>query len=331
MSTCDVLIVGAGLSGLMAANGLHHNGYHVKVVDKGRGVGGRMATRRIGPGRADHGAQFFTVRNPWFQEYVEEWEELGLVFEWSRGWSDGSVSRARRGDGHPRYAVFDGFTAVAKALAEGLDVETGVQIVSVSAEGDGWLATDANGNTYQSRGLVLTPPVPQSLALLEAGDVTLHDDDRAVLEAIQYDPCVCGLFWVEGDVVLPEPGALQRPNHPIAWIADNQRKGISPEARIVTVHANPELSQALWEEDEDVALSAIGEGLAPFLSAEATIREGQLKRWRYAAPAEVYPDRTLQATGMPMLFFAGDAFGGPRIEGAALSGLSAGFELTQIL
>ncbi len=55
------VIIGAGVSGLIAARTLQASGVRVKVLDKGRGVGGRLATRRSGVGVFDHGAQFFTV------------------------------------------------------------------------------------------------------------------------------------------------------------------------------------------------------------------------------------------------------------------------------
>ena len=52
------LIVGGGLAGLMAARKLHDAGIGVTVLDKGRGMGGRLATRRfshpeVGDGRDD--------------------------------------------------------------------------------------------------------------------------------------------------------------------------------------------------------------------------------------------------------------------------------------
>ena len=67
------VIVGAGISGLLAANTLKQEAWTVTVLDKGRAVGGRMATRRVGEGTFDHGAQFFTVRGERFANLVEGW------------------------------------------------------------------------------------------------------------------------------------------------------------------------------------------------------------------------------------------------------------------
>ncbi|MSO32728.1 MAG: FAD-dependent oxidoreductase, partial [Ilumatobacteraceae bacterium] len=63
MTKKRVVVVGAGIAGLTAARALSHAGHSVIVLDKGRSVGGRMATRRIGDATVDHGAQFFTVRS----------------------------------------------------------------------------------------------------------------------------------------------------------------------------------------------------------------------------------------------------------------------------
>ena len=50
--------------------------------DKGRGVGGRMATRKIGGNYFDYGAQFFTVRDSRFREAVARWESDNVVTPW---------------------------------------------------------------------------------------------------------------------------------------------------------------------------------------------------------------------------------------------------------
>ncbi len=312
----------------MAATQLQAAGQAVLVLDKGRGVGGRLATRRIGPGRADHGAQFFTVRDPQFAAYVAEWEAEGLVYVWSDGWS-------AEADGHPRYVVRNGMTALAKRLAQNLDVRTEVKVTAVSgwqgqttAVSSGWQVVTENGRSYQSQALILTPPVPQSLALLDAGGVVLDAADRSTLEAIRYAPCLCGLFWVAGEATLPYPGAVQGDeNDTLAWLADNRRKGISPEARLLTFHAGIPFSQRHYEDPSELVLPLLAQELAPYLAVDATIREAQLKRWRYARPQTLYSERCLPAAGLPRLVFAGDAFNGPRVEGAALSGLAAAAKL----
>lgn len=322
----DVLIIGAGIAGLMAATKLTASGLSVTVLDKGRGVGGRMATRRIANGRADHGAQFFTVRNPEFNQYVQQWQQAGLVREWSQGWSDGSA-RAAEADGHPRYIGSSGMTTVPKHLATKLNVQTGVTITAVTPTASGWHLRDSTNTSHHTRALLLTPPVPQSLALLAHGGTDLHPADADALARIQYDPSLTGIFWIDGKVGLPAPGAIQRPDHDFPWIADNQRKGISNHIRLITVHAAPRITRQLWDAPEEEKIEVLLSGLRPFLTASAIVIEAQTHRWRYAIPTTLHPDHTLLAQNLPPLAFAGDAFNGPRVEGAAVSGLTAAHKL----
>jgi hypothetical protein len=321
-TTCDVLILGAGLSGLMAARTLMQSDHSVILLDKGRSVGGRLATRRMGDGLADHGAQFFTVRDPEFGSFVDQWVKYDIAYVWSMGWSDGSNADTPR-DGHPRYAIRGGLNALARRLSEGLDCRVDTQVTAVRHAGDDWTVETTSGTAYHARAVLMTAPVPQSLAMLRAGSAVLPDDAQAALERIAYDPCVCGLFWIEGDVYLPEPGALQRPYAEIAWIADNTRKGISPLARILTLHASPTFSRAHYDDPDETLINRFRAELASFMKTDATIHEAQIKRWRYSQPTVLHPDRCLIVREQKIVF-AGDAFGEPRIEGAALSGIHAG-------
>ncbi|MCC6614413.1 MAG: FAD-dependent oxidoreductase [Anaerolineae bacterium] len=317
----DVLIVGAGLSGLMAARVLKDAGVDTVLVEKGAEVGGRLATGRVGPGIADQGAQFFTARDPEFQTHVDAWVADDLAYIWSRGWSDGSVSDNPR-DGHARYAIKDGVGALAQHLATGQHCHLETQISKLTFDEGRWQGHTVGGSIFEAQRLLLTPPVPQSLALLAAGGVELDGEEAEVLGQIDYDPCLCGLFWIEGDIYLPEPGALQRSYADIAWIADNWRKGISPDARIITIQASPGYSRDHFEDSDQALISRFTAELVAFMNPTAHLREAKIKRWRYAQPSKLYPQRFLAATGLPLVF-AGDAFAGPRVEGAALSGLAA--------
>ncbi len=92
----EILILGAGMTGLSAATELQRAGRRVLVLDKGRSVGGRMATRRMGEAVFDHGAQFMTARSARFQATLGDMVENGAVVEWCRGF-------AEQADGHPRW------------------------------------------------------------------------------------------------------------------------------------------------------------------------------------------------------------------------------------
>lgn len=95
-----VAVVGAGVAGLTAARNLSASD-DVVVVDKGRGVGGRLATRRIGEATFDHGAQFITTHTPEFAEIVAGWERAGVARPWFqvRIGPDGITDP----DGHTRF------------------------------------------------------------------------------------------------------------------------------------------------------------------------------------------------------------------------------------
>ena len=320
----DVLIVGAGLAGIMAARTLLERGRTVYVIDKGRSVGGRLATRRVGEhGLADHGAQFFTVRTSTLQRYVDRWRALGLVYVWGTGWSDGSVKRTA-GDGHPRYVVRGGMNRLAKHLAQGIDITVDRLISSARKTSEGWMLEDGDGNTYASRGLILTPPMPETLELLTASGVHLSQEDFAELRRIRFGPCLCGIHAVNGDVDLPAPGAMQNFQSEVYWVADNQAKGIS-ETTIITSHANAKFSRQNWDASEADIVRALESAVQPYLKQGARIVQTQLKRWRYSVPLTTHPQESLLAKELPPLVFAGDAFGGRgRVEGAFTSGLAAG-------
>ncbi len=317
------LVVGAGLSGLVAARALQAAGLSTLILEKSRGVGGRMATRRFQGGVFDHGAQFFTVRSPWFQEQVAAWLELGIVKRWSLGFP--SASREARPDGHPRYRGHPGMTAVAKHFARDLEIRLQTQVQAVEPREGSWHARTADGEFFIADALVLTAPVPQSLGLIAAGGWELPAAVHAPLLEILYDPCLAVLVLLDRPAHLPEPGAIQFSDGPLRWVADNQQKGISPGAAGLTLHAAAGYSRDRWDAPDAQVVGELTDVILPWLSGN--VRAFQVQRWRYSQPVQVYAGRSLVVPGPPPLVFAGDAFGGPKVEGAALSGAHAAHQL----
>lgn len=327
----DALIVGAGLSGLMAAHRLSERGYTVQLIERGRSVGGRLATRRVGEdGLADHGAQFFTVRSATFQRFVDRWLQDDLVYVWGIGWSDGSVKRTY-GDGHPRYAARGGMNRLAKRLARNHDIALNRLITRIRMRENGWTLADSDGERYDGRSLLLTPPMPETLALLSSSEVPLRASDYNELHRVRFGPCLCGIHEIAGEVELPAPGALQNFQSDVYWVADNHAKGIS-DSTIVTSHANAKFSRQNWDASEADIIRELEAAVLPYLKGSARIASTQLKKWRYSVPLTTYPEEYLMARDLPRLAFAGDAFGGRgRVEGAFLSGIAAGNALADAL
>jgi renalase len=316
------VVVGAGISGLLAAKILNEKGWTVTILDKGHGVGGRMATRRIGKGIFDHGAQFFTVRGERFAGLVENWLSAGVATEWTRGFAD-PEGRPNE-DGYPRYRGTEGMTSIPKYISRGLDVRTGERVMGVEVGDDGWEVVCEPGLRADGNALVLAVPVPQALDLASSGSYSLPDGARRQLEAVSYDPCLALMVLLDGSTVVPEPGGIQIKGEPLDWIGDNRRKGIS-EVPAVTVHAGPEWSRSHFEDDEEEItesmISLAGKRLGTDLSP--SVVETSLARWRYSWVTSPHPDPCLIASDDPPLVFCGDAFGQPKVEGAALSGLAA--------
>lgn len=313
------VVVGAGVSGLLAARILRDSGWETVVLDKGRGVGGRMATRRVGDGVFDHGAQFFTARSDEFKKLVAEWEESGAAVEWSRGFAD--ADGEREPDGHPRYRGVSGMTSIPKHLAEGLDVRIGEKAVHVLRSGSGWEVRCESGLVERGDALLLTAPVPQSLALVGGIVPTYKRED---LRRISYDPCVALMALLESPANVPEPGGMQIKGEPLDLIFDNEKKGVS-EAPAITIHAGPKWSRAHFGDSDDGATAALlelaGEALGENVASK--VIGTSVARWRYSWVTESHTGRFFVGVESPPLVFAGDAFGSPKVEGASLSGLAA--------
>lgn len=314
--TSRTLIIGAGLAGLTAARILIEHDQEILVVDKGRSVGGRLATRRMGDATLDHGAQFFTVRSPEFQTAVDVWLSAGLVEEWCLGFSEV--------DGYPRYRVVGGMNALAKALAIDIPVVKSKRVNALIPGADMWTAT-YEGSSRQpddAAAVIATPPVPQLLELLAAGPVPLTAEVQTDLESITYHRVIALLAKLDENSDLPDPGALQQPDDPtFTFVADNRRKGISTTPAM-TFHLSHNLSEELWAESDDAVLDAVSAELDKLAPGKPS--EIQVKRWRYAGPRQPRTEPCLViASGPGPLVVAGDAFANAKVEGAFLSGLAA--------
>jgi renalase len=186
----------------------------------------------------------------------------------------------------------------------------------------GWRVRCADETVFSGRALLLTPPVPQSLALLDGGAVRLPDEVSGALRRLAYEPCLAVMAVLDGPSGLQAPGGVWFPAEPVAWVADNTVKGIgaadSPAS--ITIHAGTAFSRE-YLDDPTAGAARLIEHVSPMLASP--VRHARPHRWTYSRPVAEHPQPALTVSVPGPLAFAGDAFGAGRMEGAAISGLAA--------
>jgi predicted NAD/FAD-dependent oxidoreductase len=211
-------------------------------------------------------------------------------------------------------------TAIPKALSVDLDIHLQTKVRLISRYDELWNVEVEDGRVFEAGQLILTAPVPQSLSMLKTDGITPTKDELQRLQALDYYPCVALLVLLDGPSKIPPPGGIKLDGNPLQWLADNTQKGISPKSNAVTIHASADFSRQYFDRKPDQLAEILITAAEPWLGND--IRDWQVHKWRYSQPVQIFPERFFEIPNLPSLFFAGDAFGSPRIEGAALSGMA---------
>jgi len=316
----SVAVIGAGLSGLTCARALAAGGLEVRVFDKARGAGGRMATRRAGDLRFDHGAQYFTVRDDGFARTVDSWCRQGIVAPWTGKIVvvDKSIV-SRENTRIPRFVGVPGMNAVCRHLARDLDVSYGTRIEILNREGDGWVLTDEDGiELGPFDAVVVSAPAPQAGVLLR----TCSPDLAARAASVEMAPCWAVMMTFPQSLNLGFDGAFVN-DSAITWAARDASKPERPDHESWVIHASSKWSTAHLEMEPDSAAETLVREFRAALSLESVDpKHLTAHRWRFALPLEPLPETSLFDASL-RLAACGDWCGGPRVEGAFLSGLAA--------
>lgn len=332
-----IAVIGGGIAGLTAARALAEAGKSVRVFDKGRGVSGRTSTRYAeGDRQFDHGAQYFTARSEAFTKQIVDWIADGVAAEWTARLAtiECDANGCRPVDppsAKTRYVGCPGMNAPAKRLAEqvvaaGGTVTAGVRVAPLKRFSGQWRLISESGEPLGDFAKVLvTAPAPQATELLTASPA-LSNAAKSVRMTGSWSAMVAF-----AETVVPDFDAAfvngSAEATPLSWVARNGSKPGRPSQDAAgdcwMLHGSSDWSESNIELSPDEAARTL---LAAFAAAtgvdlpEPTYRSAH--RWRFALPETPLTEASLadEATG---LFAAGDWCGGPRVEGAFLSGLSA--------
>lgn len=332
----DVAVIGAGVAGLTCAQQLRLAGYSVALVEKSRGVGGRMAKRRLpeasaGPTHADHGVCYLKPKDATFAKLVQQLcdrQEMAV-------WTDQIHELGQLGEVLPptsrssRYASPQGINALAKALAQDLTIHYQQRAVGLRPDGDCWEIETEQGLKLQAKALVIAVPTPQAIALVEQ----LSDFDVETLtqlKTVQFSRSIAAIavYGTEHQAraaQLPWQGINCYGHDSLAWVGLDSSKQLIPQQPVIVVHSNMAFGEAQFDAGDRPAVGQSLLEMAAVATGEAWLSQPeilQVHRWGYAFPQTPLAQPYVEAKTSLPLWLAGDWCGGDRVESAFLSGLA---------
>jgi predicted NAD/FAD-dependent oxidoreductase len=294
----DVVVVGAGIAGLSCARALTDGGARVRVVERGRVVGGRLASKRYDGRYADIGAAYLVADDPDFAARLTAWQSRGLARPWTdtlRVYPGGTATT-----GPVRWAAPGGLRSLATDLAEGLDVRLSTTLDAVPEDADA---------------VVLAMPGPQALRLAPPPAIA------AAATAQTWHPVIAAVLTYPSRSWGDLRGAFVNDHPVLATVCDDgDRRGDG--APVLVAHSTADVATAHLDHPETagpILAAAVGELLD--LTAKPQVH---VHRWTYASPepadAPDAVDAPYAVDGDGRVWLCGDAFGRPRVQTAWLSG-----------
>ena len=323
-----IAIVGAGLSGVTCGRILQSRQLDVTIFEKSRGAGGRMSTRRSDELRFDHGAQYFTARDPLFIQEMESWIRQGHVQLW-----DARIAVIGRSDqlemaepGTNRYVATPDMNSLCKYLSEPLRVVTETRVAKIARFDQRWKLTSTDGVALGDFHAVLisTPSAQAAELLTEVPELARQ------ATSCPMNPCWSAMLAFEDRLAMDFDGAFVH-NSPITWVARNNSKPQRPPGEAWVIHASNEWTEARLDlTRKQVLLQLLGAFQELAASDLPSPVHSAAHLWRFAIPPHPLRDRCVMDEKQ-LIAACGDWCGGPRIEGAYLSGVEAASRIIEAL
>ncbi len=324
-------VVGAGISGLAAARKLALAGHEVRVIEKKRRPGGKLASREFGGIPADYGFSHFEVNDPDFGQFIDELREEGLVRSWAHGF--GLYDGVRLHDSNPNeyatnlFAAPEGMASVARYLSRWTDVTTEVKAGGMTFIGSNrsrkraWMVNLTDISVYECDAVILAPPAPEAYGILQtAQDETPARRIIRHIDEVRYRPSYALLAVLEGGT-LPFKG-ISCDDRTVSWIGNESSKREGGDASVLLIRSTAEFAREHAQSDAgEVTGLLLDRALDISGLQKRAAGETRLKFWKYYSaenPLEEY-FMELEMEEAP-LALVGDYFMGDTLEDAYLSG-----------
>ena len=295
-------VIGAGMAGGYLGSALGQLGHDVFVLEKGRGFGGRLATRRGEGVQFDHGAPFFTARTELFKALLAE--HASSVVEWApRVTTLSPGGRPYKRDWfEPHYIGVPAMGALAQSLLATSEVQFEHEVSAVVSEAERCLVQFTDGAVEPYDFVVSTAPAPQTAAIL-----------NIELEDVSYAPCFA-LLAIPRESRNFDAAVVK--DSLIEWVEYTANKPSRVSTPTLVAHASAEWTAKHFDAPRDDVKQSMVSALAE-LGLE--VENGpSLHRWRYAQVVQPYHSPYWLSPQLK-LAACGDWGVGPGVESAVIS------------
>lgn len=287
MEPWDVIVVGAGVTGLTLARLLDEEGKRVLVIDKGHRPGGRLASKTVAGMALDVGAVEARTTDPAVQHLTSRFA--------AAQWTPDSEN-----PGHHRW-LFPGTARDVASLWQGTIPVQSSFVTHVLPGPNGAIGVVRHGcdEPLWAEHVVLTTPIPQAQAIVAYSDLPLDYS----LDAIEYHKRQILLAVIEGDGTDPDS----------TWSTDII-EFLRLRPRLdgllgIEAFAHETWSEATWNDDATISQGRLLLELGVLLG-RARVIDSQMMRWRYAVASSVSGASSFWShPDLPGLMIAGDGFG----------------------
>lgn len=315
-NTRKIAVIGAGLAGISAASALVEAGVDVTLFERDSAVGGRLGD----VGKADLGAQYFTVRHPAFRQATREWQQRGWIAEWSPRlyhYDHAHGLRASADDIQRLVGIPDMATLAEHLLGSDPVCDSEIQQIQRTAD-EHWLLQTADGTQLGPfTGLVLATAPATAALLLEAAPQVQQDVAR-----VRMRPCWSLALRFANPLGTVLDACFVR-DGPLDWLARNNSKPQRPVDELWVAQSTASWAEEHQHASPELVASALQQAMAEVLSVPLPEADQvQIRYWPQARPAEELKWGALAAPKLG-LYVCGDWCLGGRIENAWLSGRQA--------
>ncbi len=331
-----IAIIGAGLSGLVAANRLAQAGHEVTVFEKSRGFGGRMATRYKSGDKSvkfDHGTSYLSANGAGFKSFLNKYADSGVLKKWTNKFmyedTDTVTEVAATPGGDDLYIALDGMNSIGKLLQRPIDVRTETRVGGITYIGKNrgrkraWMVNLDSQDVFEADAVVIAVPATQAYGIIQtaADELSIRHIIKKIDE-ISYDPDLSFMFSF-GKQDIPEWEALKMVNPVVSLIINESSKRDFGGDLNVVVHTTPEFAIKYQSENREMALHEVLKVLMAELGSYAANPVWHdVHFWRYARARKSLNLPFFECGDDQPLAIVGDYFMGTDAEAAYNSAIA---------